>query len=271
LSEKVALRTDAQQETAVTQLLPGKSFKSFKVTELLVFKDCARKYFWQYEWGLNDDREEIYSEKSEKGSGNRDSSGTKIGSFLHQVFQAGDAEWPEVLWKETFQGLAAAESSHLKADLQQMWGNFRNSRFTKEHGKCWDEVPFILKMANRKIEGRFDRLIQSRDGILTLVDYKSHHISGGEVEKKARPYFWQLQLYALAIEALWGRLPDQALLYFLYPNQTVAVPLDEASLNETRRDVQNIMQFIEEHDQYRRQDYARGKQCKYCGYKGVCG
>jgi ATP-dependent helicase/nuclease subunit A len=268
LSEKLDSVTDVQQETAVTRLVPGKSSKSFKVTELLVFKDCARKYFWRYEWGLKDDLAEPHPNEFENGSG--DSLGAKIGSFLHQVFQAGDAEWPETLWKETFQDLTAAESQRLKKDLQQMWGNFRNSRFTKEHGKCWDEVPFILKMAgNRKIEGRFDRLIQNNNGGLTLVDYKSHRITAAEVEKKAGPYFWQLQLYALAIEALWGRLPNQALLYFLYPNRTVTVPLDEASLNETRREVQNIMQFIEEHD--RRQDYVQGKQCKYCGYKGICG
>jgi ATP-dependent helicase/nuclease subunit A len=268
LSETITPSTEAQQETAVTELLAGRSTKAFKVTELLVFKDCARRYFWQYYWGLNADMVGTHLSGSEQRSG--DSSGAKIGSFLHQVFQAGGTQWPENLWQQTFQGLTVPEFQRLKADLQQMWQNFRQSRFTVERGRCWDEVPFILKLAdNQRVEGRFDRLIQTYDGSLTLVDYKSHRITHNEVGVKAAPYFWQLQLYALAIQALWGRLPDQALLYFLYPNETVAVPLDEEALAKTRREVQTIMEFIGEHDQW--QDYAKGERCEYCEYRGVCG
>ena len=257
----------SEQETAVTSILTSKSAKSYKVTELLVFKGCPRRYFWQYSLGLNVNMSGISDTEPENSPG--DSLGAKIGSFLHQVFQAGGAKWPETLWQQTFQGLNVPESGRLKAELTQMWQNFRQSKFTEEYGENWDEVPFILKLDDsKKVEGRFDRLIRSQDGSLILVDYKSHRIGASEVSAKARPYFWQLQLYAMAIRALWGRLPDEALLYFLYPNQTVAVPLDETSLIQTQREVLNIMEFIEEHDQW--QDYAQGERCEYCNYKGIC-
>lgn len=266
LSKTIPVET--VQETAVTLLPVGSPAKSFKVTELIVFKDCPRRYFWQYQAGLKFELAEEGPHDKENPAG--DSAGAKIGSFLHQVFQSGSTNWPEDLWLQTFRGQTGPESLRLKAELLQMWQNFRASRFTEAWGKCWDEVPFIMKLDdNQRVEGRFDRLIQTRDGALTLVDYKSHRIPVGEVGKKSVPYFWQLQLYALAIQALWGRLPDQALLYFLYPNQTVAVPLDEDSLAQTKREVTSIMEFIEEHDQWR--DYQKGERCEYCNYQGICG
>jgi ATP-dependent helicase/nuclease subunit A len=268
LPEIVMLNSEGEQESAAAGLLSGRTIKTFKVTELLVFKDCARRYFWEYRWGLTD---AMRAEPSTyEGSGTGGNLGAKIGSFLHQIIQAAGTQWPDTLWQKTFEDMAASESRGLKADLQQMWQNFRQSRFTQESGKCWDEVPFILKLNdNQRVEGRFDRLIQTDDGGLTLVDYKSHRIQAGEVVIKAKPYFWQLQLYALAIKALWGRLPDRAALYFLYPNETVTVPLDEESLSRTSRDVQKIMQFIEEHHNWR--DYPKGERCEYCEYRSICG
>ena len=41
-----------------------------------------------------------------------------------------------------------------------------------------------------------------------------------------------MRLYALAIEKLTGRLPDEAWLYFLRPDQAVAVPLDAALVDK---------------------------------------
>lgn len=268
LPENVMPGNGSRQETAATSILAGKLTKSYKVTELLVYKGCPRRYFWQYSLGLNNvNMSGKTNDEQEEGAS--DSLGARIGSFLHQVFQAGGTEWPEALWQQTFLGLTAPESMRLKADLTRMWQNFRNSVFTEDNGESWDEVPFILKLDNfKKVEGRFDRLIRSRDGKLILVDYKSHRIPSSEVAANAKPYFWQLQLYAMAIRALWGCLPDEALLYFLYPNQTVPVPLDEASLTQTRQEVLDIMDFIEEHSKW--QDYARGERCEYCNYKGIC-
>jgi ATP-dependent helicase/nuclease subunit A len=269
LPARIEINADSEKEIAVTRLMSKTAIKTFKVTELLAFKECARRYFWEYRWGLKESMVTVKQPTAE-GRGLGVNSGAKIGNFLHQVIQSAGTQWPDKLWQETFQDMPVGLQGKLKTDLIQMWQNYRRSDFTEEHGRCWDEVPFLIKLADdQRVEGRFDRLIQAKNGVLTLVDYKSHRITGSEVAVKAKTYFWQLQLYALAIEALWGRLPDQAVLYFLYPNEIVAVPLDQESLAKTRQDVRNIMRFIEEYDKW--QEYAQGERCEYCEFRSVCG
>jgi CRISPR/Cas system-associated exonuclease Cas4 (RecB family) len=59
---------------------------------------------------------------------------------------------------------------------------------------------------------------------MVLVDYKTDRVGAAQAPARAEQYALQLRLYALALERLNGRPPDEAYIYFLRPN--TAVPVD---------------------------------------------
>jgi ATP-dependent helicase/nuclease subunit A len=258
----------SEREVAATAII-AKGLKSFKVTELLVFRNCPRRYFWQYCLRLTETAPDLAAQSQERTTGGRHHLGSRIGIFIHQATRLANSTWPEELWLQNFGDLTPGESGRLKPDLVRIWNNFRQSRYTEASGECWDETPFLVKMAPEvSIEGRFDRLIRGQNGELILVDYKTHRVPAGEANLLATGYYWQLQLYALAVETLWGRLPDQAVLYFLYPNLPVPVPMERERLNRTMDEVKKIAGFVNQHHQL--QDYPMKSGCQSCGYSLYC-
>lgn len=300
----------AEREIASTSLVAQERSLTLKVTEVLTFKGCGRRYFWKYRMRLPEDPAPIegwdsevtgvspdapeqaaaleaqaavvapmasgssgpgYSSAYGRSSGGSVGTGlgTRIGTFIHQAIRCAASEWPDALWSEMFYDLTEPEREGLKKDLQRIWRNFRSSPFTEQAGQYWDEVPFRIKLGEKlQIEGRFDRLLASTDGQLTLVDYKTHRCSAAKVPELAAGYLWQMQLYARAAAALWGRLPDRAVLYFIYPNQTFPAPLTPEALQGTESEIREIGRFIATHDQVR--DYPTADDCEGCGYSWCC-
>lgn len=259
-------------ETAAPVTVSGQLRTTLKVTELLTFKECPRLYFWKHRLGLEDTGHQAMIFDGNKVSGSTSSGadiGTRIGKFIHQAARLVGSEWPEKLWSTGFSDLQEESKAKLKDDLLRMWGNFRKSPFTEAAGELWDEVPFVVKLTDGVlVEGRFDRLIRERNGKLTLVDYKTHRIHADKIQDVAMGYFWQLQLYALAVEALWGRLPDEAVLYFVYSDSRVEVPLKREMLKNTKREVVEMAEFGRRHD--RLEDFERRQECEGCGCLGYC-
>jgi CRISPR/Cas system-associated exonuclease Cas4 (RecB family) len=261
-----------------------------QVSEILDYKTCGRFYYWRRkqdlaepvsyfapgDGGLWDDGSR--SGRRADGPGTEMASkvqpglGTRIGIFVHQLARARvlDMDWPELLWKNSFPDMAPEQAVSLQDDLQLIWRNLKQSSLVAEARRAWDEVPFWFKMAaDLLITGRFDRLVETSSGALALLDYKTHRIAKDQAPEVAVKYFWQLQLYALAVQTLWGRLPDQALLFFVYPNELVPVPLDEQALMETQAEIQEIARFVATHNQLR--DYPQTGDCYVCGYREWCG
>jgi CRISPR/Cas system-associated exonuclease Cas4 (RecB family) len=73
------------------------------------------------------------------------------------------------------------------------------------------------------LRGQIDLWFEDR-GKTVLVDYKTDRVSAADAPARAEQYALQLRLYALALERLNGRAPDEAYVYFLRPN--AAVPVD---------------------------------------------
>ncbi|NLY75224.1 MAG: UvrD-helicase domain-containing protein, partial [Firmicutes bacterium] len=201
----------------------------FRVTEILTYLNCPRRYFWQYRMRLNEPELETGEFEA---SGAKDNLGALIGNFMHLAAGRESDQWPDELWEALFRDRAGFDRPAVKKELERIWRNYRNSPYTEKAGKRWDEVPFLLKLTPElRVEGRFDRLLQNEAGELVLVDYKTHRVGAERIKEIAAPYYPQLRLYALAVKSLWGKLPDRAVLYFPYPNREVEVPLDRVSLD----------------------------------------
>ena len=252
----------AQIEVAATAL-PKVWQRALRVSEVLCFKECPRRYYWEYLLKLKE------MPGSNFGSGSGDNLGGRIGSFIHQVVRVESDKWPDSLWEKAFGDLASSTMERLKRELIKIWDNFQKSEFTRRDGEIWDEIPFLIEISdNLRIEGRFDRLLKQPNGDLVLVDYKTHRITAEKAIELAPEYFWQLQLYALAVEKLWGCLPKKAVLYFPYPDQAIEVPLGQDDLAQTVGELEKIAKFLQAEHQW--SDYPARTNCDHCGYFWFC-
>lgn len=254
---------DSRHEVAATVVETVGKPLVLKATGIVAFKDCPRRFLYRYIYGIPEPEQDRGFEST--GSGGM---GTEIGTFLHQAARLQREEWPEALWERFVKTQRLLNPDSLKQDLQQIWGHFRQSEYNRFQ-QCWDEVPFIIKITPEiRVEGRFDRLFLNEAGELVLVDYKTHRISKAKTEQVATHYFWQVQLYGLAVRELWGRLPDRAELYFPYSDSRVAVPLDEAALDNLQAELRDMAGWIRTHREAG--DYPRKAGCSGCGYKEWC-
>lgn len=256
----------AEKQAAATLERARRLTIQLNVSELLRFKHCPRQYFWQDRLKLDklSDPEAALHAGAPFGS--------MIGSFFHQAIRAATAararEWPEELWRQTFSHLPDWQREKLKADLGVMWRNYQQSEFTVGNHPSWDETPFNLEIGSGiRVEGRWDRLMGHPDGRLHLVDFKTHR--SGAAAEAAAAYHWQLQLYALAVQQVWRKLPERASLYFPFLNRTVDVPLDQASLETTVLEMRRIAEFVAGRDDWR--EYPMAADCDDCGYQLLCG
>ena len=92
----------------------------------------------------------------------------------------------------------------------------------------------MLEQENLFVQGSIDLLLEKEDGSLVLVDYKTDRITASAhadpnrlVEDMLRHHASQLECYSRAIRQLFGKVPDQILIYSLPLGRTIPLPITE--------------------------------------------
>jgi CRISPR/Cas system-associated exonuclease Cas4 (RecB family) len=172
------------------------------VTSIAMFADCPRRYYLSRYLGF--EAMPRASEAADHGSG---LSASEFGQQVHALLAGAAVESPD------------PEAAKL-ADL------FRKSALGRRAATAATierEFDFLMEVENLVLRGQIDLWFEGR-GKTVLVDYKTDRVSAADVPVRAEQYTLQLRLYALALERLNGRAPDEAYVYFLRPN--AAVPVD---------------------------------------------
>jgi ATP-dependent helicase/nuclease subunit A len=79
------------------------------------------------------------------------------------------------------------------------------------------------------IQGFLDCLYEDAEGRLHLIDYKTNRVEPSAVAQAAASYELQMLLYALAVEQILGRAPDELALCFLRPGHEYHFPWNAAA------------------------------------------
>jgi len=125
------------------------------------------------------------------------------------------------------------------------------------------EFDFALELEQIILRGQIDLWFEE-GGEMILVDYKTDRDADGP---RAEAYSLQLRLYAMALERLLGRLPDQALLFYLRRGEAVAVALDEKFMEAARQTVRAFRQ-AQEALLFPLREGGHCRQCPY--FRGPC-
>ena len=119
-----------------------------------------------------------------------------------------------------------------------------------------------------QLRGIVDRLDETPDGALRVVDYKTGSAVAEGFEFKA---LFQLRIYALILWRSRGVVPRMLQLVYLgTKSEMVRYEPDEADLRATERQVDAIWEAIEVATATGEFLPSRGRQCDWCAFKAHC-
>lgn len=255
---------------ALEQPLPaGKiTTRRLSLTPLLTFQECPRRFYWQHRLG-SDPAAVAMGEKSPAGGFSANYS-LLLGDVFHRLIAAPAASQgnAEPAFADWFQGLTPAEQQEATTQLQAMYQNYLASPFVPQPGvRVENELPFVLALKGVIIKGIIDRVLFYPDGRMVVVDFKTNRRlpPPGKIRNR---YYFQVYLYALALRAIYGRLPAEAWIYFVSPNIQLPCPLTEKNLGATEEEIIKSVEYITTHDHP--EDYPPGADCEFCPFTPWC-
>jgi len=173
------------------------------VTSIAMFADCPRRYYLSRYLGFDSGA----GSKPAAASQAAPSPADQFGMQVHALLAGAPVESPDpeaLKLAEQFRKSALGRRAAAPATIER-------------------EFDFLMEVENLVLRGQIDLWFEDR-GKTVLVDYKTDRVGAADAPARAEQYALQLRLYALALERLNGRAPDEAYLYFLRPN--IAVPVD---------------------------------------------
>ena len=102
---------------------------------------------------------------------------------------------------------------------------------------------------------------------VTITDYKSSDVRDPAKARKRARESLQLQIYAMAYEAMTGRLPDAVALHFLESGLVGRVPVDPKRLARARARIARAAEGMRARDYTPTPDYLA---CTYCAFREIC-
>ncbi len=194
------------------------------VTALAAYRDCPRRYYLSRYLGI----EPPAVTAGESAAGNLPAA--TLGTEVHALLADEPVDKPDP------QAVEFAGVFH-RSELGQ-----RAARASRSER----EFEILMAVEDVVVRGTIDLWFEE-GGELILVDYKTDRTKPGEV--LGSRYAVQLRLYALALQAITGRLPSLAALFYLRRNEVVPISMTEKDLEDARagvrelRDAQNRLDF----------------------------
>ncbi len=128
------------------------------------------------------------------------------------------------------------------------------------------EKRFQITLGGRRLNGVIDRIEETPDGEIVVIDFKTGS-KPGNLSKNTIREDMQMNLYSLAIRELYGKLPVKASLYYLGPNKTYDYTPTPESIATFEERVVNLITSVCAEKFPPTPDY---QTCKWCDYKEFC-
>lgn len=176
---------------------------SVTVTQLLHYHECPYRYRLLYRLGWSPS---VETERGEKEPPSEIAvSRQTLGSRVHRVLELADFTSLESsarqIVKEHFPGIPAREKEEALR-LVAEWGKSALFQETLAAKSVFRERSFLLSFDGALLEGSIDLLFISRDGTVTVLDYKTGAVTSQTLPDKTEEYRLQLELYLWASRQL---------------------------------------------------------------------
>jgi len=128
------------------------------------------------------------------------------------------------------------------------------------------EKKFHISLGGRIVKGAIDRIEETPDGGIVVIDFKTG-AKPGNLSKNTVREDMQMNLYSLAIRELYGKLPVKASLYYLGPDKTYDYTPTAESIGTFEDRVVNLIRAVCAEEFPPKPDY---QTCKWCDYRDFC-
>jgi CRISPR/Cas system-associated exonuclease Cas4 (RecB family) len=212
------------------------------VTSIVTYAQCPKKFYWSFVRPLP----------------RRSSAAARIGTIVHSWIEQEGRGQIALVDPSAFEERPPAPDDDI---IQSLKKAFENSRF---HGKTpvMAERAISLVVGDHIVQGRMDAIFERAGGGWEIVDWKSGR--GPEEEGAER---WQLDLYALAAQEIWGKKPDELTVTFVYLGDQTERSYPARAADEIRDELEEALTSIAEG---RFEATPGPRKCAFCDFKRDC-
>lgn len=233
----------------------------YSATEILSFQVCPRRYYFKYRLGLPS----LTAPLSHQKEGDEIGKGI-LGDIAHRVLEryrpsSNKLRLQEIIIQAFGEYLAEEADQEQVATIKRWVEDFYSSPLGQEVRVAKEverEIPFIFAYRGNPIRGKIDLLFSPEGQGWHLVDFKSTDMLEG--------YQFQMQLYSLAVEAVYGRMPLEAVLFFLSSRTALPVDISPKAMGVFEKRLEGFFR-AREGETY---PIKRGPYCLWCDYQQYC-
>jgi len=126
------------------------------------------------------------------------------------------------------------------------------------------EKRFKIEIGGVPFSGKIDRIEKTHDGNYEVVDFKT----GGVYENKTSiKKDIQMNLYALGVEKLYGKLPTKASLFYLKEDKIIPYDVEKTQVNLVKDSIEDNVKAILNEEFDATPSY---QVCNWCSFNNIC-
>ncbi|MFQ5863406.1 MAG: UvrD-helicase domain-containing protein [Candidatus Brocadiales bacterium] len=243
----------------------------YSVTEIMSFLLCPRLYHLRHRLGLPAINTEFAGETPVDQREIDEIRKDILGNIAHTVLERYRPGFKESQLRriilQAFDEALISGPTQGQIDAVTQWVvDFYSSPvgcMVKTSQRAEREQPFVFKHRGNPIRGKIDLLFSPNGSGWHLLDYKSSSL----IPKDMKGYEFQMQLYSLAVEAIYGQKPDEAILFFIASGEAVHVDTSSRAMKGFLEDELESFFRAQEGGTY---PERKGPHCEWCEYQGYC-
>jgi DNA helicase-2/ATP-dependent DNA helicase PcrA len=172
-----------------------------------------------------------------------------------------NAEWDSSAYPSKTQESEDRRKAEVLLDTFLAWQETNNNTIIEA------EQRFQYRLNGRVIKGYIDRIEQQPDGGLVVIDFKSGSSKSAGITRNSIREDIQMNLYSIAVQEIYGKLPVRASLYYLADNKMIDYIPDPESIAAFKERVQGMIAAVCAEEFGARPSYMG---CQRCDYVDLC-
>ena len=244
--------------------LVNKNSLHLSATQFRNYMECSKKYKFNYVLKVPQPSQTFFA----------------LGNVVHKIFEKLSFlekdgkeiskkigyDLLEKYWDSTTYSSDFKENQD-KIRAKKMISNFVTWAKKNPHKVIGVELPFQLKLSGIPIRGKIDRLEQDENGNYYVVDYKTGKCY--ETDSSISENI-QMNLYALAIEEKFKKLPLQSSLYYVDDDKMIKYVIsDRRSVDDFKLKLEGVITSIL-NEEFEANPLQGAWTCRWCSYKNIC-
>jgi DNA helicase-2/ATP-dependent DNA helicase PcrA len=156
------------------------------------------------------------------------------------------------------------EANQAKDKAKEMLKVFLSWRVTNINKVISTEQKFSIDIAGIPINGSIDRVERDPDGDYEVIDFKTGSVY--ESNKTIKDNI-QMNIYALATEKLYKKLPAKTTLFYLKKDKIIRNNIELSFVERAKQEIEKNIHSIIREEFEANPSYA---SCRKCDYQSIC-